>query len=63
MKIKFSRHPFAKYSNFMKIRRVGTKLFNADGQIGITKLTVFFFRNFSNTPKTYVCISLVLHSP
>jgi len=35
----------------MKIRRVGTELFHADGQTDMMKLIVAF-RNFENGPKT-----------
>jgi hypothetical protein len=37
-------------SNFMKIRRVGAKLFHADGRTDMTKL-VATFRSFANAPK------------
>jgi hypothetical protein len=38
-------------SNFMKIRPVGAELFHSDGQTGMTKLIVLFFRNFANARK------------
>jgi len=37
----------------MKIRPVGDELFHADGQTGMTKLTVAFL-NFANAPKKNV---------
>jgi len=37
-------------SNYIKIRPVGTELFHADRQTGMTKLIVAF-RNFANAPK------------
>jgi len=36
----------------MKIRPMGTELFNADRRTDKTKLTVVF-RNFANAPKNY----------
>ena len=38
------------YENFMKIRPMGADLFHADGQTGMTKVTVAF-RNLANAPK------------
>ena len=34
----------------MKIRQIGTELFHAEAQTGMTKQTVAF-RNFANVPK------------
>ena len=55
MKLGFSRQIFylkktPQTSNFMKIRPVGAKVFQADGQAGMTKPTVAF-RDFVNAPK------------
>ena len=50
--LEFFRHfsRSAKISNFLKISPLGAELFHADGQTGMTKLTVGF-RNFVNAPK------------
>ena len=50
MNLEFSQQGFRKknlISNFMKIRPVEDELFLADGQMDMTKLIVFFFRNFA----------------
>jgi hypothetical protein len=53
MKLEFSRHIFekkkAQISSFIKIRPVGAKFLDADGQKDM-KLTAAF-HNFSNAPK------------
>ena len=43
----------AQISRFIKIRPVGAELFRADGQVGMTKLTVAF-RNFANALKNWL---------
>jgi len=50
MNFEVSQKFFENYSNFMKIRPVGTELFHADGRTDMAKLIVAFC-NFSNAPK------------
>jgi hypothetical protein len=56
---RFSKN--AEISNLMKILSVGVELLHADGQTDMTKLIVAF-RNFSNTSKIFVNMTLCLLS-
>ena len=52
MKLAFSWQIFEKHSNtnFIKIRPVGTELFNTEGRKDVTNLSLFF-QNSANAPK------------
>jgi hypothetical protein len=51
MKLKFSRHIFRKYLNFMKIHSVGAE-FYADAQTDTHYKANVVFHNFVNAPIT-----------
>jgi hypothetical protein len=53
---RFSKN--TKIQNFMKIRPFGAKLFHADGQTDMPKVTVAL-RNFANAPKNITTLRLM----
>jgi hypothetical protein len=60
MKLEFSRQILenTKIPNFMKIRPVGSELFDADGRTDITKLVVAFHK-FWNAPRNSINVDNV----
>ena len=52
-----------KYQISKKIRPVGAELFQAEGQVGMTNLSRFFFRNFATAPKNMTALNTYTRAP